>query len=207
MIRVTEILDYLTEPELLKWYLDKGKAFCKKISDEALYIGKNVDQMIQDDIRGIGYAVPNNDPKIANCMSAWELFKKDRPDFVKSITAMQEELVWNDIVGHPDFMTETPKRWGIVDLKCSSSIRPRYFTQTAQYSEMKRLSAKFTKPRYIAVLRLGKDSGLYEYKEIDDEGIIKYEVNVFEAHLMLFKHNMSIREILRRQLEMEVLGE
>lgn len=194
MIRVTQVLDYLTEPELLNWYLTKGKATCKKISDEALRIGSAVDSMIQSDIKGEGYLCPAEDMPIENCMSAWEKFKADHPGYLSSITGFQEELTDGEVVGHPDIILPDQ----IDDVKTSRAIQPRYWTQTAQYARM----AKKSK---IGVLRLDKESGLYEYKVFGQE-VIDYENKVFDAYLLAYKHNTTIREIVRRQLEMEVLN-
>lgn len=194
MTSVTQVLDYLTEPELLNWYLTKGKAACKKIGDEAKRIGSMVDMMVQHDIQSKGYTLPNEDTAVINCMAAWEKFKQDNPLFVKEVRFLQMELVDGDLVGHPDILTDDM----VVDIKTSRAIQPRYWTQTAQYARM----AKKSK---IAILRLDKESGLYEWK-VFGKDVIEYENRVFDAYLVAYKHNMTIREIVRKQLEMEVLG-
>jgi hypothetical protein len=61
-------------------------------------------------------------------------------------------------------------------------------------------------PRFIGVLRLDKKDGTWEYKEIADETVIRYEVEVFKAMLLLYRHGESVREVLRKQLEDELLG-
>lgn len=193
-IRVTKVLDYLTEPELLNWYITKGKAACKKIGDEALRIGSAVDRMIQEDIKGEGYLVPEEDAPIVNCMSAWEKFKADHPGYLASITGFQEELTDGEIVGHPDIILADQ----IDDIKTSRAIQPRYWTQTSKYAKMANKSK-------VGVLRLDKESGLYEYK-VFGQDVIDYENTVFDAYLLAYKHNTTIREIVRRQLEEEVLN-
>ncbi len=60
------------------------------------------------------------------------------------------------------------------------------------------------KPK-IAILRLDKTLGIYEFKEQGQE-VIDYEIGVFNAYLTAYKHNTIIREIIRKQLELEVLG-
>lgn len=194
MIRVTQVLDYLTEPELLAWYLKTGKATCKKISEAALRVGTIVDKLIQDDIKDGGYLLPGEDEPISNCMTAWEKFKKDWPLKIKTIESIQPELTDGEIIGHPDIVTE----WGIIDIKTSRAIQPRYWTQTAKYAQMA------GKPK-IAILRLDKELGIYEFKEQGQE-VIDYELGVFNAYLVAYKHNTTIREIVRKQLEAEVLG-
>ena len=198
MPRVTEVLDHLMEPELFKWHIRLGKAACKKISDEALRVGSAVDALVQQDIKEGGYLVPEGDQSIENCMRAWELFKKDYPLFVDSVKEMQTEVKQGDVVGHPDFIHVD----GITDLKCSSGIRPKYWTQTAQYGHMKFKVSDFN---FIAILRLDKVTGLYEYRKIEDWDYIFYEIGVFNAYLTAFQHASKNREMLRQQLENEVL--
>jgi len=205
MPRVTEVLDYLTEPELLNWFKNNSKAKCQKISEAAMCVGTIVDQLVQDDINDGGYLVPEGDEPVMNCMKAWEKFKKDRPWFVPSIIkeGMQMELEQGGLIGHPDFPILQADRIGIVDLKCSASIRPRYWTQAAKYLDM--YKARILSG-FIGILRLDKTTGEYEYKEMTDSSDITYEVKVFDAYLVAFHHNVKNREIIRQQLEEELLA-
>ena len=52
MPSVTEVLDYLTPPELVNWMERTSKAKRKAIQDEALAIGTEVDRLVQMDIKG-----------------------------------------------------------------------------------------------------------------------------------------------------------
>ena len=194
MIRVTQVLDYLTEPELMAWYLRTGKAACKKISDEALRIGTLVDKMIQEDIKGEGYLCPAEDAPVENCMAAWEKFKAAHPGYISLITGFQEELTDGEVVGHPDIILPDQ----IDDVKTSRMIRPGYYTQVSKY-------AKMAKKSKGGIIRLDKETGNFEYKTFD-QAVIDYENQVFDAQLLLYKHNSTIREIVRKQLEAEVLG-
>ena len=196
MPRVTEVLDYSMEPELFNWHIRLGKAACKKIGDEAKRVGTLVDSLIQQDIRDGGYLAPEGDEPVTNCLRAWELFKTAYPEFVPSVVGMQDEVKLDDLVGHPDFIHAD----GITDLKCSSGIRPRYWTQTAQYLKM------LGRGEWIAVLRLDKVTGIYEYKKITDVEYIRYEWKVFDAYLTGFNHNQINREKIRQILELELLG-
>lgn len=207
MPSVTEVLDYLTEPELLNWYRNNSKKKCEEISKEAIRVGSAVDALVQQDIREGGYLVPEGDSPIQNCLKAWELFKKDYPEFVESVKEMQIELTSHeeDLVGHPDFICERSNSWGIVDLKCASGIRPRYWTQTSKYLDMEsKIVSSHEGFRFIGVLRLDKVTGLYEYKEIYDEEYIQYEISVFNAYLLAFNHNVRNREQIRLMLEKEL---
>lgn len=203
MPRVTEVIDYLMEPELFNWHVRLGKAATKKIGDEAKRVGSLVDSLVQEDIRQGGYLSPEGDVPVENCLRGWEKFKKDQPGFVESVAQMQVEVKQGSLVGHPDFVCRRADGFmGIVDLKCSSGIRPRYWTQTAKYFNMHPDLNGNIKP-FIGVLRLdkGAEDGAYEYQEIRDMDVILYEIEVFEAYYTAFKHNERVREIMRAQLE------
>lgn len=197
-MRVTEILDYFTEPELVRWIENNSKSKRKAIQEEALRIGSAVDLLVQQDIKDGGYLVPEGDQAIVNCMKGWEKFKKDYPEFVSSVKEMQTELKDGEIIGHPDFIHEN----GITDLKCASGIRPKYWTQTAKYFQMK----YGFRDGFLAILRLDKKDpdGNYEYVKIDDFQFIMYEIKVFEAYYTAFNHAKQTREQLRKQLEEEI---
>ena len=133
---VTRVMDYLAEPELVNWFLNTPKAKRQAISEESLRIGTAVDELVRMDIQGEGYFVPLNEEAITKSMEAWEAFKKERPSFYASIVKKecQRELEIDGLLGHPDLILERDGAWGVVDIKTSKSIMPRYWTQTAQYS-------------------------------------------------------------------------
>ena len=209
MPSVTEILDYLTDKELLKWIENNSKAKRKNITDSAIRVGKEVDLLVQQDIKEGGYLVPEGNEPITNCLKAWELFKKENPQFVSSVKSMQTELRKGELVGHPDFIIEDAYRFGVIDLKCSRAIMPRHWTQTAKYLDLVKSYATKRSPtckEFIGILRLDKTTGLYEYKEMRDPDDIAYEVYVFDAYYTTYQHNFNNREIIRQQLEEELLN-
>lgn len=211
MLRVTEVLDYMTEPELLAWMLRTPKAKREKKSQDSLAIGTAVDQAIQNDLGllpplTLSPILPELREAFENCMGAWEKFKYRRPDVVSQFKVIQPELVYEGITGHPDVVCETADRWGIVDVKTSRTMYPKYWVQTAQYSEMKKRLDHMTKPRFIGILRLDKETGEPHYLEITSEEAIAYEVGVFQNYLGVYEHAFKNREIVRLQLEEEVLG-
>lgn len=205
MPSVTEVLGHLTEPELLRWIENNSKAKRKKITDLALRVGTDVDLLVQQDIKDDGYLAPEGDEPVENCLKAWELFKKDHPEFIPSVKEMQTELTHGEIVGHPDFINQGNRGWGITDLKCSKTIWPKYWTQVAQYAHLK-LKAGDKFPAFIAILRLDKTTGLYQYEVIDDPQYIGYEWRVFDAYLVAYEHAVKNREIIRQSLEEELLN-
>ena len=201
---VTEVLNYLTEPELISWMLRTSK---KKREDILAYtnrVGKAVDLLIQQDITDGGYLLPEGDEPIENCMKAWESFKVDHPEFLPSVIKMQEEVSLGNVIGHPDFVRMTQDRFGITDLKCTNAIRTKNWTQTAKYLHMNR-GIGCNHKEFLSILRLDRETGKYEYKEITDPSYIEYEIKVFDAYELAFNHALTNREQLRLELERDVL--
>ena len=218
--RVTEIIDYLTEPELLAWMLRTPKAKREASSKDSLLIGTRVDLLIQESLFPPSPSLstlsqplpqeflPEHKIAISSCMNAWEKFKVDRPEIVAGIKSIQTEFEHDGIIGHPDIYYEDASRWGIIDVKTSRTMYPRYWTQTAKYTDIAKPSRhpEDTKPRFIGILRLDKESGNYHYMEIDDEEQIKYEISVFQAYQIAYMHNSTQREFIRQQLEQELIN-
>ena len=192
MHSVTEVLDYLVEPELVSWMERTSKAKRKQITDEAKKVGNIVNRLIDLELAGTPQDIPS-DTRIKNCMLGWESFKRDYPSFILSVTTTQEEISDGEIVGHPDFTHLN----GITDLKCAKSIWPKHWTQTAKYYRMKHGQ----NDGFIAILRLDKETGNYEYKKFEDQEYIDYEIEVFDAYFTAFRHAMTNREAIRQYLE------
>jgi len=211
MDSVTQIIEYYPEPEINRWILRVGKIRAERISKEAREIGTIVDGIVKNDIKTGKLIVPsfpeNYFQLVFNCLNGWELFKKDHPGFIKSVKHIDRELVDEEdqIVGHPDMEIDDGVRRGIVDIKCAGAIRPRNWTQTAKYLHLTGHDIHTNKV-FIAILRLDKITGLYEYKEIEDSLVIAYEVGVFNAFHKIYRHGMENREVMRRIMESEVLN-
>ena len=210
MVSVTQVLDWIIEPELLAWYKRVGFKKAEEISTAAKQVGSTVDYLIQADIKGtvleassVPYAV-----EVTNCLHAWQRFKEEHPAFLKSITDMQREVTDGEVVGHPDLEILEQGRCGIVDIKTSKAIQPKHWLQVAKYLDLAHPQALSATPfgYLIGILRLDKLTGLYEYREIRDPSVILEEVKVFEAYLLAYQHGQRIREVMRQQLEQEVLG-
>lgn len=219
MTSVTRVLDYYTDPILLKWFLNKGKAACQKIGDDAKEIGTLVDKLVQDDIKGIdrrndviALIAGELSKSVFNCLIAWDDFKKTHPEFMPTVKEMQTELIQGELKAHPDFIIHRKDSWGVVDLKTSSAIRPNYWIQTCKYVDMAQNDVRRVYPRFVGVLRLDKESAKWEYVEFSEDAIVKetgekfldYNVRVFEAFYTTFTHGQIVREVLRQQLEDQI---
>ena len=208
-IRVSQVLDYFSEPYLVKWKL--GNKDWQKVSEEALRVGTLVDKMVQDSINGVGYEVVGGTPE-AKAMDAWQKFREDRPDVIERMAKhksnMQRELVLGDLVGHPDFILDNE----VIDLKTSKQVSKSHWMQTAQYYHMANLQTRGTGcddismiGAKISILRLDKLTGEYEYKTLE-EPFISFWQRKFQARYEAFCEDSEWAEIERKRLSKEVLG-
>lgn len=207
MIHVTEVLEYCPEPELLAWQLSIGKAKAEKISQEAKRVGSLVDQWIQQELVGeLPGELEEKEVEAKNCLVGWQQFKNDYPELLASIVGIQLELVTGDLIGHPDIKVQQAERWGFIDVKCAGTIRPKYWTQTAKYTEMaRRMAGTSLPPCFLGILRLDKLKATYEYQEWTDLDKIQYEVEMFDHYLAIYRHGQQVQEWRRQALEQEVL--
>src|SRR3990167_5178159 len=157
MISVTTVLDHFTEPEIVAWWRRKGFTACDKVSTEAKLIGSAVDLLIRQDLRGlsmdtISTLIPTQSEAVHQCLQAWRHFNGTHPSFRASVTGIQEELSEGDLVGHPDLIVQEPTRQGIIDVKTSRAIYPRYWTQVAAYLMLK-VGSGLLKDWFVGILR------------------------------------------------------
>lgn len=173
--RVSEILSAYQEPELIDWKIKKGKAEAYKISRKAMSIGTNVDKWIRADI--LGEKKPRlNSEEAKTCIKAWKKFKEDYEVDLNELEA--GERIFNDetgICGEPDIIWK--KYDLVIDIKCSSGIRTKYWLQTEWYARNLGLLSK-------AVLRLDKNLGVYEY---DGELINDKDWEAFNALVIVYR--------------------
>lgn len=181
-VSVTEVLGFFIPKALLDWYLKTGKANAKKIGTIAMKIGSRVDDLIQEDITKGAYKLSKNDGiEVRNCMEAWESFKKD---YQPKIVRTQEEVRDNikKVIGHIDLATDT----AVIDVKCASSIKQNYWLQVSKYLSMYPVRPEFYD---IAILRLDKNLGTYEYKTGRMAGVDYYKcLDVFNGLLDAYRY-------------------
>ena len=205
---VTQVLDYSIPPQLAQWFKNNSKAKCESIGNETKRIGTLVDTLVQQDISDGGYVPPEQDPQAINCLNGWEKLKKEHPEFVPSVKAMQIELIHEDIGGHPDFdCQETPDVWGITDLKCTSGIRFKNYIQCAKYAKMLMRLGNRKFPSFIRIIRLQRDSDQYEWSEIRDPKMIQYFMDLFDHYLAIYDSEIFLKEYFLQQAEDQLLGD
>lgn len=183
-ISVTEVLDFFIPKGLLDWYLRTGKSESKRLSTVAMKIGTRVDELIQQDVVDGRYKLTSKDSiEVRNCMEAWNQFKQDYSPVIKATQTVLVDAM-SKVTGHSDIITDNT----LIDVKCSSSIRDNYWIQVSKYYDMIEVDEFQTVSR-VAVLRLDKNLGTYEYKTDIDAKISKSEcVRVFDGLLAAYRY-------------------
>ncbi len=205
MPRVTDVLDYYLEPELVEWKLKKGKREAERISQEAKRIGTAVDLRIRALVQSQTLA-ETNEPEILNCLRAWRTHCQQHPTYIQGIQAIQTELRDGELVGHPDFELVEAQGWGIDDVKTSRMIQPKHWTQVAKYADLKMRQQGLAFPSFIGILRLDKGTGEPEWQRLTDPEEIRYEISVFDAYWLTYRHAERVRARTRRMAEEEAWG-
>ncbi len=169
---VSELVDHFAPPYLVAWKLRVGLVEANKVSKQALKIGKRLDDLVRT-----GEKPGKKDkPEIHKCYEGFERWRaKYQPTLIFPERIDSEEL---KLTGQPDFYwVETDT---LIDMKSSKSISAGYFFQNGGY---KRLGFPGSK---IAVLRLDKETGDYEFVTNEDIDIsLELCVDVFES---IYKH-------------------
>lgn len=179
-LSVTEVLDAFIPKGLLDWYLRTGKKEAKRLSTVAMKIGSRVDELIQQDIEHREYKFNSKDSiEVKNCMEAWESFKRDYNPLVTQYQVEVKDEA-HKVIGHIDLILNNR----VVDVKCAASIKQNYWLQVAAYSEMYPPDVDG-----VAILRLDKNLGTYEYKTNEQAEVNWTEcVEVFDGLLKAYRY-------------------
>ena len=209
MISVTQVLEEFPNKQLVEWMLrDPKKA--KQVGDEAKRIGSATDWFIQQEFKPVlpldqaTPLTPIEQEAVKNCLQAWQTFKQQRPDLIAAVTGIQTELTDGEIVGHPDLIVQTPERFGIIDVKTSKAIQPTHWVQVAAYLSLHAPLPVMTSV-FLGVLRLDKQTGQPEYRELFDPLELARLAEVWRAYRTLAQHQEQHRELMRGMREQEAL--
>ena len=158
-IRVTEVLDYFATPWLVDWKLRVGKREANRISKEAMKIGSRVDEIIKN--CPIDPFFDKEKIEVTNCIDAYyKWMSVYKPKSITPCTRLYATIDGIEVTGEPDLMVDDV----LVDIKCSSKISPNYWVQVNIYSKlMYRDEVYNVNPFKVAILRLDKKTGSYEY--------------------------------------------
>lgn len=158
--RITSVLSYFKSQDLVDWICAKGKAESNRVKKVAMGIGTNVDEAIKADILA-EKAVKLKTQEAKTCFEAWKDWMRDHAPIHGTmkigVPLFDYEL---KVAGTPDILIYRE----VIDVKCSSEIRPEYWLQTEFYARQLGYSHK-------SILRLDKNLGIYEYKKmpVNDE--------------------------------------
>lgn len=166
-IRVTQVLDYFKEPWYIDWVCKVGKREAKRVSTVAMNIGTAVDETIK-----YGYTkIKGNQVEVSNCMTAFNKWKEVyKPKIIKPMERFYDNILGVDVTGEPDLLVDGI----IVDIKCASKVSIKHWIQVNTYCAFKN-SLLGCENEKVAILRLDKNTGSYEY-------IVKdYDMKLFGA--------------------------
>ena len=173
MTRVTSILDFFMEPGLVAWKIKVGAREARRISTMAKNVGSRVDMLIKTGSK----PASKDSSEVKSC---YEGYTKWYADYKEPIIKVCQRLYDDDrqITGEPDIFLPTLNT--LVDIKCSGRINLKYWLQLAAYASM-----MMPHPTMLAVLRLHKSIGEYEYKirEFDER-----LVDVFNCMLTAYNY-------------------
>jgi hypothetical protein len=156
--RVTSVLGYFMPRPLLDWALREGAKEYKNKTKTAKAIGTRVDKIATAILANTHWCITDKDhPAIRNCVGAFKNWlNEEKPKVIDwQITVRDNELM---VAGTYDLSLEDT----LIDIKCANRISLSYWIQLATYAK---LSGKGFKK--LAVLRLDKLTGDYQYKVID----------------------------------------
>jgi hypothetical protein len=184
--RITKIINHFQPPELAEWRARVGNREANRVMKIAGNFGTKIDDAIRMDWKSpiVAKATPESD----NALKAWESWVKDHSpaELVFPETLYSERLM---IAGTPDFMVGNM----IVDIKCSSSVKPVYFAQLGAYASL------CGKPiEEVAVLRLDKSTGMYEFVKNEAVGLSVADcTNYFHSLLITYRTYKQVQSALK----------
>ena len=184
--RVTRILDYFQPPELVDWKLRVGKTEANKVSKIALKFGSRVHELIETN----SACKKSDADEVRNCMIAWNSWKANyvfKGMKIENGVTLYDEF--RSIAGTPDFIYENR----LIDIKTSREVKPIHFLQLGGYASM-----MMKMPEQLAILRLDKSLGAYEYVLSDRIGMSVYDcINAFNHLFQFYRFYREVQSTLK----------
>lgn len=181
MLRVSEVLEYFQDPHLVEWKIKVGKKEARRLSTMALKIGSRVDDLI----KGRGHMEKNESQEVRNCMEAYHRWRMD----YDPMSLMFPERLYDEdrqITGEPDCLWVAKNT--LIDFKTSARVSWKYWLQLSAYASMLELL-----PEKLAVLRLDKNLGEYQYLNNEEAGFdIQRGIEAFNGLLVAYRFRDSV---------------
>lgn len=182
--RVTRILDYFATPELVDWKVRVGKAEANRVSKVALKFGSRVHELIEKDEE----PTKKDSDEVKNCVHAYSCWVRDNnyPHIENGKTLYCDKRM---IAGTPDaMMGET-----LIDFKTSREVKAINFIQLGGYASMMEIQ-----PKNLAILRLDKQLGIYEWVTNERLGIeVDQCINSFTYLLGYYRFYNKVQSTLK----------
>lgn len=182
--RVTRILDYFATPELVDWKVRVGKKEAKRVGTIATKFGSRVHELIDK------CEEPNkkDSEEVKNCYKAFTSWRQDYgfPQLIGGSTLFCDKRM---IAGTPDsYMGNT-----LIDFKTSREVKASHFVQLGAYASLME-----KQPSRLAILRLDKQNGMYEWVTNEKVGMeVEQCINAFTYLLGYYRFYNRVQSTLR----------
>lgn len=181
MTRVTEPLNFFSEPWKLDWYARVGKKEANLISRRAMKIGTRVDELIKLSLNPKSSGLPRKtkakpEPsEVQACLEAWAKWRRVyNPASVTPCVRWNATIEGQDVSGEPDILVDGV----LVDIKCARKISPGYWIQVNMYQYLRKSQEK------VGILRLDKETASYEYVVREYEpSLVSVWIGLMRAYL------------------------
>jgi hypothetical protein len=190
--RVTRVINYFCPPELVDYRIRVGNRVANAAMKKAGKFGTMIDEAIRENYEMPTVQKVSEESKSA--LKAWISWVNDHGAnfLVFPDTYFSDFLL---VAGTPDFIWKNM----IVDIKTSNRISPIYFAQLGAYASLRPALFGGEKPTEdLAVLRLDKSTGLYEFVKASEMGLSVGDcINWFNALLITYRNYKQVQSTLK----------
>ena len=175
---VTRIIDACFPKNLTDWALNVGKEEYRRVIDEALKIGNDAHQWIEDYIN-FGHACTDPGHHIFEPVKAFLKWTEEyKPEWIDA-----ERKIYCDkykYAGTVDAVAKINGRVCVIDFKTSKKIYKPYHLQISAYAQaIRRIDGLRQWPLGI-ILRLDKETGLFQQKVFEPKDHFKTFIKCME---------------------------
>ena len=185
--RVTKIINHFMPQELVDYKVRVGNRVANAAMKKGGKFGTMIDEAIRKNWENPVAEKVSDESKSA--LGAWNSWATTH---IGTRTMEFPETYFSDsllVAGTPDFIMGNM----IVDIKTSNRISPIYFAQLGAYAFLSGLPIED-----LAVLRLDKSTGLYEFVKASEMGLSVGDcINWFNALLITYRNYKQVQSTLK----------
>jgi hypothetical protein len=191
--RVTRVLDYFQTPELVDWKIKVGKREAKRVSTIALKTGTRVHEACEQLLKGVAFDDVLRAGDSIEAVNAVKAFDDWMSSYMPKGVKMEQTLFCDDrlIAGTYDLIVDSLDT--LIDMKSSTRIGHSYWLQLGAYWSMLP-GLMCDRPKYGAILRLDKTTGMYEYVRTETDEM-PYKI---EALAAMYDEALSLYRFFNR---------